>query len=141
MAGEIAGYKADLMFSTSTSGSVTKLAGLTNFSINLANDPIDVTTFDSSGAREFVYGLDGWDGTAEVAMVTTNATHKNFVDMLLGRLKGNIEFFPSGSSSDGYYSGSVLMTGWNLSAPMEDKLGLSVAFRGTGVLARTSSST
>ena len=141
MAGEIAGFRADLLLSTSTSGTPADLAKLKNFSLNAAMSPIDISNFDSAGDKEFIPGWGEWDGTAEVVYVSTDATHKAVFDVLAGRTKVSAEFFPTGSSSDGYYSGTCMMTNWNPSAPQEDALGLSVAFKGTGVLTRSSSST
>lgn len=141
MAGEIAGFRADLLLSTSTAGTPADVAFLSNFSINITNTPIEVSSFDSSGSKEFVFGWDEWDGSAELVLVSTNATHKAAFDLLAGKIKALMEAHPTGSSSDGYWSGTVLITNYTLNAPKEDALGATIAFKGTGVLTRSSSST
>lgn len=141
MANEIAGYKARLKLSTSTGGSVSALASLRNFRITHSMNPIDVTTHESSGISDFIAGVSQWDGSAELFSVTSNATHKAVFDVLSGKTKVDGEFLPTGSSSDGYYSGSLFVTSWGLNSPETDGLGASVNFQGTGALTRSSSST
>lgn len=141
MANEIAGYKARLKVSTSTAGSVAALASLRNFTINAQLNPIDVTTHESSGISDFIAGVSQWSGSAELFSVTSNATHKGVYDVLAGKIKVNGEFLPTGSSSDGLYSGELFITSWGLNSPENDGLGASVSFQGTGALTRSSSST
>jgi len=141
MANEIAGFKARLKLSTSTGGSVTALASLRNFQISGTMNPIDVTTHESSGISDFIAGVSQWSGSAEVFKVVSNATHKAVYDVFSGKTKVDGEFLPTGSSSDGYWSGSLLISGWTLNSPENDGLGASVSFQGTGALTRSSSST
>lgn len=141
MANEIAGYKGVILFSTSTSGSLSDLASLTNFSINVQRSVIDVTTHESSGTRDVVGGVLQWAGSAETLHVTSNATHKAAYDLLVGNTRALTEFYPTGSSSDGYWTGSMHITGWDLSSPNADANAANVSFEGTGALTRSSSST
>lgn len=141
MANEIAGFRGVFGFSTSTGGAIDELGSLKGFSLNMNHAPIDVTTFDSSGSRDFVAGLNQWDGTADYLQVQTATDHKALSDLIGTRTKIDFVFYPTGSSSDGYYSGSGFFTNWGISAPMEDALSANVAFQGTGTLTRTSSST
>lgn len=137
----IGGFKAKLMLSTVASGAVTLVAELRDFNINATNDPLNVTSHDSSGDREIISGITQWSGDANALFVPNNATHKALWDLLDAGTKVEGEFFPTGSSSDGYYSGRIVVTGWNPAAPMEEALALDVTFDGTGALTRTSSST
>ena len=141
MANEIAGQKGVILFSTSTGGSLTDLASLRNFEISREMDTIDVTSKESSGIRAFVAGHSQWSGTAETLHVTSNATHKAAYDLLNARTKADTEFYPTGSSSDGYWTGEMFITGWSLSSPMEDANAANITFQGTGALTRSSSST
>lgn len=141
MANEIAGFKGVFGFSTSTGGSIAELGSLKGFGINVNHSPIDVTTFDSSGSRDFVGGWNQWDATADFLYVTASTYHKALADLVGTRVKMDFQFYPTGSSSDGFWSGSGFMTSWGLSSPMEDALSANVAIQGTGLLTRTSSST
>lgn len=133
----VAGYKGILAASTAAGGSVTALAEVRNFELSMDHTPIDATSHDSSGDRELIAGLGHWTGTAEFLHVQANATQQEAHDVLAGRTKVDFEFYPTGSSGDGYYSGSGFFTGWNLSSPNEDANAVNVSFEGTGALSRS----
>lgn len=137
----IAGYKGVVTNSTSTGGSVTALAEVRDFTISVEHTEIDATSHDSSGSREVIAGTDQWSGTADMLHIQSNATHKAAFDLLVAKTKADFEFYPTGSSSDGYYSGSGYFTGFELGSPNEDALNTRVSFVGTGALSRSSSST
>ena len=141
MANEIAGYKGVFGFSTSTGGSITELGSLRNFALDVNHAPIDVTTHDSSGHKDFIGGISEWSGTADYLHVTGTAGHKAIGDLLGTKTKVDVQFYPTGSSSDGYWSGNMYFSNWGISSPNEDALSANVGFQGTGVLTRTSSST
>lgn len=137
----LAGYKAVLAVSTSTAGAVTAIAELRDYTMSVEHAEIDATSHDSSGDREIIAGTGSWNGTADALFVMANQTHKDAFDLLVSRTKTNAEFYPTGSSSDGFFSGEMFFTGFDLSAPNDDALAVSLSFAGTGVLARSSSST
>jgi predicted secreted protein len=141
MANEIAGYKAVILFSTSTGGTKTDIASLRNFSIDHSLSTIDVTTHESSGVRALIAGVTQWSGSAETLHVTSNATHKAAFDVLTNKTKVDTEFYPTGSSSDGFWTGECFLTGWSFSSPEEDANAVGITFEGTGALTRSSSST
>lgn len=137
----LAGYKAVLALSTSTSGSVTKIAELRDYTMSVEHAEIDATSHDSSGDREIIAGTGSWSGSAELLSVIADATQKAAFDLVTARTKVDAEFYPTGSSSDGLFSGQMFLTGFDMSAPNDDALGTSISFAGTGVLTRSSSST
>lgn len=141
MTNAIAGYNAKLMTSTSTGGSVTALAELRDYTLSVEHAEIDATSHDSSGDREIIAGVGSWSGSADLLHVMSNATHKAAFDLLTSRTKVDAEFYPTGSSSDGHFSGEMFFTSFELSAPNEDALAVGLSFMGTGALARNSSST
>jgi predicted secreted protein len=140
MANEIAGFKAVFGFSSASGGTINELGSLRNFGISATHTPVDVTTFDSSGHRDFVAGWENWTGTAETLHVQTSTRHKDLADLMIARTKFDMQFYPTGSSSDGYYSGSAFFTDFGVNAPMEDALAGNIGFQGTGTLARAGSS-
>lgn len=138
----LAGYKAILAFSTSsTGGALTAVAELRDYTMSVEHAEIDATSHDSSGDREIIAGTGSWSGTAELLTVMGNATHQSAYDMLVARTKFAAEFRPTGSSSDGYFSGALFLTGLDMSAPNDDAFATSISFVGTGVLTRSSCST
>jgi len=133
----IAGYKGKVMASTSsTGGTLTAIAECRNFALDVTHDAIDATSHDSSGDRELVAGTGSWSGTAEYLQVMANATHQEAYDVLVNRTNVTFEWYPTGSSAGGYYSGSGYFSGWNLNSPNDDTLTASVTIVGTGALTR-----
>lgn len=134
----IAGYKAELFTSTSTGGALSKIAELRDFTVRQTHSPIDVTSHDSSGDRELIAGTGSWSGRASGIYASTDTTHRNVQDVLQARTKVNMEAYPTGSSSDGYWQGEIFFTDFELSAPNEDAVAYALSFEGHGVLTSTS---
>lgn len=139
MTNALAGYKALMTLSTATGQSKTTLAELRDYSLSVEHAEIDATSHDSSGDREIIAGVGSWSATADVLHVQTEETVQEAVDVLLGRTKIDMEFIPTGSSSDGTFSGSGYLTNYELGAPNEDALNASVSVQGSGALTRNSS--
>ena len=139
----IAGYRALLAVSTSTGQTAATIAELKDYNIDVSHAEIDVTNHDSSGHREIIGGIDQWNGGGEINYVTSSsgANHAAIFDVMIAKTLVDFEFLPTGSSSDGYFSGTGYVSGFNMTAPTEDALGASLTFTGNGVFARASSST
>ena len=138
----IAGYKGVFrLTSTSTAAAgLSDIAEVRNFSIDVTHDPIDATSHDSSGDKEIIAGTGSWTATAEMLHVQASTDHQAVFDSLTGRTKIFAEWYPTGSSSDGYYSGDGFLTNWGLNAPNDDVLTANISFDGTGTLTRSASS-
>lgn len=136
----IAGYKGVLTISTST-GAGSEIAEIRNFSVSAEHAEIDATSHDSSGDREVIAGVGSWSMTADYLHVQGSTDHQAIFDLLAGRTLALTELFPTGSSSDGYYSGLGFMGSWELSAPNDDAAAANISFVGSGALTRTSCST
>lgn len=135
----IAGYKGAIMFSTSTGSAVARAVEITDWSLSLEHNEFDATSHDSSGTREVIAGIDQWNGSAEMLHVMTGsgAGSANAVfDVIVNKTKTIFEFYPTGSSGGGYYSGEGFFTGFEVSSPNEDALTTSLTFVGSGALTR-----
>ena len=137
----IAGYKGILALSTANAGTMSDIAEISDWSISMQMGTIDVTTHDSSGYRDTIAGVVSWSGSATMNYVTASTDHKAIFDVMVNKTQVDGEFYMTGSSSDGYYSGDVYLTGFDLNSPGEDKLTAAISFDGTGALTRSSSST
>ena len=137
----IAGYKGVLALSTANAGTMSDIAEIRDFTIDQQMSEIDVTTHDSSGYRDVVAGIVSWSGSATLNHVQTSTDHKGIWDVLNGKTQVDAEFYPTGSSSDGYYSGDIYITNYSINSPNEDALTASFSFVGTGAITRSSSST
>ena len=136
----IAGYKGVMAASTSTGGSFSEIAEVRNFSITVEHSEIDATSHDSSGDREVIAGTGSWSATADLLHVQASTDHQAIFDLVTGRTKCKSEWYPTGSSSDGYYTGEGFFNNWELSAPNDDAAATSIAFVGSGALTRSASS-
>lgn len=132
----VAGYKGKIMASTAAGGAVTAIAEVRNFTLSVEHAELDATSHDSSGDREVVGGTGSWSGSAEYLHIQANTEQQEAYDVLVARTKIDLEFYPTGSSGDGYYSGDGYITGWELSAPLDDAAATNISFVGTGALTR-----
>lgn len=132
----VAGYKGIFKASTAAGGAKTALGELRNFTLSVEHAEIDATSHDSSGDREVIAGIGSWSGSAELLHLQSDAEHIETFDVLVNRTKVDFEWFPTGSSGDGYYQGSGYFTGWELAAPNEDALATNLSLVGTGALTR-----
>ena len=136
----IAGYKGVFLLSTSTGGTPADVAEIRNFSISVEHAEIDATSHDSSGDREIIGGIGSWSATAEYLHVQANAGQILLFDSLKARNKILAEFYPTGSSSDGWYHGEGFLTSFELGSPNDDAAATNIGFAGSGVLQLTTSS-
>ncbi len=139
MSNALAGYKAFLSLSTATGQSKTRIVELRDYTMSPTHAEIDATSHDSSGDREIIAGTGAWSGTADLLHVTAEATQQEAYDVLVARALIDFEFVPTGSSSDGTFSGSGFVTGFDLSAPNDDASNTSLTYQGSGALTRNSS--
>lgn len=137
----VAGFRGFLLTSTATGQAKTKIAELMDFTVNTEHAEIDVTSHDSSGTREIISGIDQWSATGEMLHVMTEETHQELYDVMVGKTLVDFEFIPTGSSSDGSYSGTGFVSGFEVNAPMDGALGANLTITGSGALVRNSSST
>ena len=109
----------------------TVISGFKEWSIDARGDAIDVTGFDSSGAKQFVAGLTEWSGS-----VNAEAD-----DGANGKFAGAGQFKPGDTitgtfyiNSTKYYSGSCIITGVSPKASASGAVEWTVTFQGTGTL-------
>ena len=112
----------------------TTLAEVTNLSgPGLSLDPLEMTSHDSGGDREFIGGLlDGGEVTAEINFMPGNATHKQVIaDMKARTVTTWSVVFPDTST----WSFSAFPTAFEPSAPVDGKLAASITLKVTGAIA------
>ena len=68
---------------TGTGGAVkldaNKIAEISNWSLDLGADDIDVTSFDSNGWKEYLAGLKEWSGSIEATLnLPTRTARRQF---------------------------------------------------------------
>ena len=101
-----------------------------SWSVNHSADALDVTSFDSSGLREFLGGLSGWSGS-----FTANWSTLNVITVGGTAIAAK---FRLGSTTAGHLlHGSVFITGVNYSNDVGGVATQDYSFQGTGKLAST----
>lgn len=112
--------------------------------INVEAATIDVTSKDSAGWAESIYGLRSWSGTCTIIVDFQEVTTKGYKELLTYiTTKASISMVAEKSTEatgDISLSGTALITSVGLSVPMEDKVSTTFSFVGTGVLSQASAS-
>lgn len=109
-----------------------RVAELSNWSLDLGADDIDVTTFDSAGWKEFLQGLKEWSGSAEgnFNLSDTNGQRAIYNAWVSGTpLDVTFQTAAAGTA----FQGQVLPK-LNIETPVDDKASVSFDFKGTGPL-------
>lgn len=117
---EISGVDGSVNFSGS-SGYVK------SWTLSYVGDALETTNFDSTGAtRTYIAGLTGWSGSFDALYSTSNTA----VPGAIGTLN-----LKSGSSTGlGNWSGSIIITGMDMTTPRDGLVTQSYTFQGTGTL-------
>jgi len=118
-----------------TGGSVStganKIAELSNWSLDLGADDIDVTSFDSNGWKEFLAGLKEWSGSIEGNLKTDDTNGQKAI--LNAWLAGTALEFTFEVSSGVTFEGEALVKP-SIEVPVDDKASFSCDIQGTGPL-------
>ncbi len=102
----------------------------------LSMEPVDATSHDSDGWKEFIAGLkDGGDVSFDIQYIPSNATHKNASGGVLydfdQRTLRNFQLvFPDSGSTT--WTFAAFVTGFEPQAPVEDKLTASLTLKISG---------
>lgn len=113
-----------------------KVAEISNWSLDLGAENIDVTTFDSNGWKEYLAGLKEWSGSAggNFKFTDTNGQQAIYNAWLNGTTLA-VELRLGTTSPK--FTGTVLITGISVESPVDDKAAINFDFQGTGALTYT----
>ncbi|MGV7234753.1 MAG: phage tail tube protein [Nitrosomonadaceae bacterium] len=111
----------------------TLLAYSTSGDYNVNRAEIDVTSKDSGGWKDVLYGLGDWSISAEGIVALDSSTNAGYLfGLQTAKTTVNVKF-STDTSGDDYYHGSAIITNLTMSAPMEDKATFSCTLVGDGV--------
>ena len=108
-----------------------KVAEISNWSMDLEADDIDVTSFDSNGWKEYIAGSRGWSGSFEGNFVPDDTEGQGAL-ILAWVNSQNVELQLDVNENISF-SGSAMIT-LSLDAAVDDKVSFSCDFQGSGVL-------
>ena len=120
---------------TGTGGAVklntNKVAEISNWSLDLGADDIEITSFDSNGWKEYLAGLKEWSGSIEGNFVADDTNgQKAILNAWLNGAKLSFVFEVSNGvtfEGDAFVKPSV-------EVPVDDKASFSCDITGTGAL-------
>ena len=120
---------------TGTGGAVklgtNKIAEISNWSLDLGADDIDITSFDSEGWKEYLAGLREWSGSIEGNFDSTDTTGQKAI--LNAWLNGTKLSFTFEVSSGVTFTGDAFVKP-SIEVPVDDKASFSCDIQGTGAL-------
>jgi len=108
-----------------------KIAEISNWSLDLGADDIDITSFDSNGWKEYLAGLKEWSGSIEGNLKTDDTNGQKAI--LNAWLSGASLAFTFVVSSGVTFQGSALVKP-SIEVPVDDKASFSCDITGTGAL-------
>lgn len=118
----------------SAAGVPDVVAELRNITLNADRDTIDATSNDSSGYREFIHGNATWTATAEALYVPSTANTQYIIrDAWEDERSLAVRVFPT-TSTPYNWSGTALITHWDLGGGSNDAWAHNVTLQGTAAL-------
>ena len=121
----IAGYGGAVKLDTH------KIAEISNWSLDLGADDIDITSFDSEGWKEYLAGLKEWSGSIEGNLKTDDTNGQKAI--LNAWLSGEKLEFTFEVSTGVTFEGEALVKP-SIEVPVDDKASFSCDITGTGAL-------
>jgi predicted secreted protein len=120
---------------TGTGGAVklgtNKIAEISNWSLDLGADDVEITSFDSNGWKEYLAGLKEWSGSIEGNLKTDDTNGQKAI--LNAWLSGEKLTFAFEVSSGVSFQGEAFVKP-SIEVPVDDKATFSCDIQGTGPL-------
>jgi predicted secreted protein len=120
---------------TGTGGAVklgaNKIAEISNWSLDLGADDVEITSFDSNGWKEYLAGLKEWSGSIEGNLKTDDTNGQKAI--LNAWLSGEKLSFVFEVSSGVSFQGEAFVKP-SIEVPVDDKASFSCDIQGTGAL-------
>lgn len=108
-----------------------KIAEISNWSLDLGADDVEITSFDSEGWKEYLAGLREWSGSIEGNFDSTDTTGQKAI--LNAWLNGTKLSFTFEVSSGVTFTGDAFVKP-SIEVPVDDKASFSCDIQGTGAL-------
>ena len=113
-------------------GSLTSVASVRSFSIDLNTETIEDTDMSSGGNRTYKAGLTDFSGTIDLYMRDSDEAQQALRTQ--GSAPATIKLFPSGETTGATLTGEVLITGFSISSSFDGMVEATASFQGTGGL-------
>jgi predicted secreted protein len=137
----LTGNNGVIKFDATVGGSVTAIAAVRNFSIELTSDTIE-TSVMTTDVRTYVKGMSSWSGSADIYFDPAASTGHLAVHTVLNPTSGSVgdstltfEGLLNGSGNK--FSGEVIITGFTVNSSMDGMVEASISFQGSGACTYT----
>jgi len=110
--------------------SLTNVASVRSFSIDLNTETIEDTNMSSGGVRSYKAGLTDFSGTLDLFMRDSDAAQQAMRTQ--GSAPASLKLFPSGETTGMSLTGEVLITGFSISSTFDGMVEATASFQGTG---------
>ena len=141
----VPGFRAALYLATSSSGvAIVKFGELKDFTLTVAQGALDATSKDSAGWKEFLSGLNEWGGSGS-GLYLLESSNGGQVSAWAALTQGNllsVTFYEGSSASITggttwqKYTGTAVITGFDIESPLDGAAGLKIALKGTGPITK-----
>lgn len=115
------------------------VAEVRNYSIEITADTIETTTMGGANSgRTYVKGLSTFSGTADVYWdadhfdATSNPDLDGLIQGAVGASSVTLIVYPEGTGAN--WTGSIIVTGYSVTASMDGLIEASISFQGDGQL-------
>jgi len=137
----LTGNNGVIKFDATVGGSVTAIAAVRTFSIELTSDTIE-TSVMTTDVRTYVKGMSSWSGSADIYFDPAASTGHLAVHTVLNPTSGTVgdstltfEGLLNGSGNK--FSGEVIITGFTVNSSMDGMVEASISFQGSGACTYT----
>lgn len=109
------------------------IAEIRSFTIDQTGDTVEDTTMGDTD-RTYIKTLKTFSGSVDVFWDETDTNGQLSMEV---HDTGTINVYPEGNSSgDNYYTGNIIVTGFNITSSFDGMVEASISFQGTGALTR-----
>jgi len=100
-----------------------------NWTVSYAGDALETTDFDdSSGGRSYIPGITNWSGSYDCYYDSGNTKVPGSTGTIILR---------TGTGDSALFTGSIIITGMDVSAPVDGIITQTYTFQGSGTLGTT----
>jgi predicted secreted protein len=137
----LTGNNGVIKIDASVGGSVTAVANVRNFSIDLTSDTIETTTMGVD-VRTYLKGLSSWSGSADIYFDNVSSTGTLATHAILNPTSGTVgqatlTFAGLLTGSAATFGGEIIITGFTINSSMDGMVEASISFQGSGACTYT----
>jgi len=122
----------------SGSDSLTAVASVRSWSMDISRDTVEDTSMASSGVRTYKKGLQTFSGSMDIVYDDSEATAVSTALTPDTDDTVSVELYSNSAADTTKFAGDVIVTSYSISASYDGLTEVSVSFQGTGALTTAS---